>query len=156
MLLTTYQYLTRPKIVAVHKQKAVVIPRPDDLTLVDLPEDALLLVQLLPSQSFALPVYPVPVFISIANSCVFGAGSCEIYPGIVFRMAVSIDIRPSFQSTDVAVPGLYLTVPPESFVSSCHGHWNTITTFERDISNASTNEMVHVVWSMVEEEEDNT
>lgn len=87
--------------------------RPVNLSLINLPEDGLFFAQYIFSESLGLPICTVPVLIGVQIECVACWNPSYIDPGIVFCMAVCVDVIPCSESTDIAIPRLLFRIPPE-------------------------------------------
>lgn len=157
----TYQYLTRPEIVAVDKHVAPMEPGPVYLTLVDLPEDALLFAQFGCAQTFTLPVFPVPIFVCFQICGVCDLDASEVHPRIILGVAVGENVGSSSQSADVAIPGLGGAVPPVfaealDFDSrSWRGSGGDGGRVECDCGDTGAEKIILEIWPMVEEKEEN-
>lgn len=88
------------------------IVRPDNLALVDLPEYALLLTQLLTLQPLVLPRLTVPVLVRVKIRSIILSDLGEVDEWTVLSMTVCIDVAVNLQGTDVSIPRFCLSVPP--------------------------------------------
>jgi len=98
------------------------VTRPNDLTLIDLPKYALLLVDVFSVQFLMLPTLSIPILVRVEIESGLCLDASKVHPRIILYMPVSIDVISSFQCTDISIPWLLFSIPPV-FAQSL-GLWN--------------------------------
>jgi len=148
----TYQDLARPEIVTKDEQKALMVVRPNYLTLIDLPEDSFLLTEAASLESLVLPGLSIPILIGVQVGGILLLHSSEVDKRTVLSVTVCVDITSGPQSADITIPWFCLSIPPEFAESFGLRDRMSARCIDRDLSNSSAKQMVFEVGSMVQQE----
>jgi hypothetical protein len=144
------------KLTAVDEKIALVIVRPDDLTLVDLPEDTLFLAQILCVQTLFLPALAIPVLVcrQIGGSLIIDTS--QVYPVIALSMTIGIDVAVRADSSDIPIPWLSVAIPPV-LPETVDGQSGRLSIgIEADRGDTGSLDVVDTARAMIEEEVQDT
>ena len=65
---------------------------PEDLTLIDLPENALFLSDFVLRKPLMLPGLAIPIFVRLQVCCIVRLYSGKVDPWVIFGMTIGVDV----------------------------------------------------------------
>jgi len=133
-----------------------VVIRPDDLALVDLPEDAFFLAKILTIKPLVLPDISIPVLIRVEIRSIILLNSREVDKRTILSMAVCINVAARLQGANITIPRFCLSIPP--VLAQPFGFRDRMGTscVDRYLCYSSTKEVVFEVGPMVQQEKQDT